>query len=93
MCSLEFDRGIAQSRQGDYLGAIASFDRVLQLAPDRADVYGHRCVARHRAGNLQGAIADCQRATNLYLAQGNDREYEYAIEILEKLQDLSIPAA
>jgi Flp pilus assembly protein TadD len=88
-----FDKGVAQYRVGDLTGAIASFDRALQLAPDNADTYGYRCVARHRLGDLAGAIADCQRAANLYLEQGDDREYQYAIEILDKLQDLSMVAA
>jgi Flp pilus assembly protein TadD len=87
------DRGVAQFRTGDLAGAISSFERALQFDPDNADTYGYRCVARHRVGDLSGAIADCQHAANLYLAQGNDREYEYALEILDKLQDLSIPAA
>jgi Flp pilus assembly protein TadD len=88
-----FDKGVAQYRTGDLTGAIASFDRALQFDPDNADTYGYRCVARHRVGNLPGAISDCERAATLSLEQGNDREYEYAIEILTKLQDLSIPAA
>jgi Flp pilus assembly protein TadD len=87
-----FDKGVKQFRTGDLAGAISSFGRALQFEPDNADTYGYRCVARHRVGDLSGAIADCQHAANLYLAQGNDREYEYALEILTKLQDLSIPA-
>jgi tetratricopeptide (TPR) repeat protein len=88
-----FDRGVAQYRTGDLTGAIASFDQSLQFDPDLANTYGYRCVARHRTGDLPGAIADCQRASNLYLEQGNYREYHYAIEILDKLQDLSMAAA
>ncbi len=88
-----FDEGVEQFRTGNLAGAIASFDRALQFDSDNADTYGYRCVARHRVGDLAGAIADCQHASNLYLVQGNDRQYQYAIEILDKLQDLSIPAA
>jgi Flp pilus assembly protein TadD len=88
-----FDKGVAQFRTGDLTGAISSFDRALQCDPDNADTYGYRCVARHRVGDLAGAIADCQHASNLYLKEGNDREYQYAIEILDKLQDLNTPAA
>lgn len=87
-----FDKGVKQFRTGDPAGAISSFDRALQFDPDNADTYGYRCVARHRVGDLAGAITDCRHAANLYLRQGNDREYQYALEILDKLQDL-IPAA
>jgi Flp pilus assembly protein TadD len=88
-----FDKGVAQYRTGDLTGAIASFDRAVQCDPDNADTYGYRCVARHRLGDLPGAISDCQHAASLYLQQGNDREYRYAIEILDKLQDLTMAAA
>jgi tetratricopeptide (TPR) repeat protein len=88
-----FDKGVAQYHRGDLSEAIASFTRSLQFDPDNADTYGYRCVARHRVGNLSGAISDCQLAATLALEQGNDREYEYAIEILAKLEDLTIAAA
>jgi Flp pilus assembly protein TadD len=88
-----FDKGVGQYRTGDLTGAIASFNRALQFDPDNADTYGYRCVARHRVGDLSGAISDCQRAATLALEQGNDREYQYAIEILAKLEDLAIAAA
>ena len=87
-----FDKGVEQFRTGDLAGAISSFDRALQFDPDNADTYGYRCVARHRVGDLAGAIADCQHAANLYLKQGDDREYQYAIGILDKLQ-VTTPAA
>jgi Flp pilus assembly protein TadD len=87
------DKGVAQFRTGDLTGAIASFDRAVQLDPDTADTYGYRCVARHRIGDLTGAISDCRSASSLYLAQGNEREYHYAIEILDQLEDLMTTAA
>jgi tetratricopeptide (TPR) repeat protein len=88
-----FDKGVAQYRTGDLTGAVTSFDRALQFDPDNADTYGYRCIARHRTGDLLGAIADCQRAATIYLEQDNDREYQYAIEILDKLEDLMTMAA
>jgi Flp pilus assembly protein TadD len=89
MCSLAFDRGIERSRQGDYRGAIDSFDRALELDPDLADAYGHRCVARHQTGDTVGAIADCHRAAALYLQQGDLKQHQYARKMLDKLQAIS----
>ena len=89
MCSLAFDLGIEQSRQGEYRGAIDSFDRALELDPDLADAYGHRCVARHQTGDTVGAIEDCQRAVVLYLEQGNLKQHQYARKMLDKLQAVS----
>lgn len=81
-----FTRGVEQSCQGDYAGAVASFDRALQFNPDDAATYGHRCVARYQVGDWQGAIADCQSAAQLYLEQGNVKDYQYALKMLGKLQ-------
>lgn len=81
-----FQQGVDLSRQGNYTAAIQSFDRALAQDPDRADAYGHRCVARHRTGDPQGAIADCHAAAKLYLAQGLIKEHQYALKMLHKLQ-------
>jgi Flp pilus assembly protein TadD len=80
-----FEQGLKQSRQGDYWGAITSFDQALQSNLENADLYGHRCVARHRVGDVAGAIADCQQAAALYLEQGNNEKYNYALNMLDQL--------
>jgi Flp pilus assembly protein TadD len=80
-----FEQGLKQSRQGDYWGAITSFDQALQSNLENADFYGHRCVARHRVGDVAGAIADCQQAAALYLEQGNSKKYNYALNMLDRL--------
>jgi Flp pilus assembly protein TadD len=81
-----FRQSVDKSRQGNYGGVIQALDRALQLHPTDADAYGHRCVARHRVGDKQGAIADCQQAAKLYLEQGKLKEYQYAVKMLKKLQ-------
>ncbi|WP_373540779.1 hypothetical protein [Chamaesiphon sp.] len=83
-----FAAGVEQLRQGNRAEAIDTFDRVLQLDPDCADAYGHRCVARHQTGDRLGAIADCHRAAALYLEQGNLKQHQYARKMLEKLQKI-----
>lgn len=87
-----FRQGVDRSRQGDYAGAVQALDRALQLYPTDANVYGHRCVARHRVGDTQGAIADCQQAAALYLKQRKPKEHQYALKMLRKLQDVTIAA-
>jgi len=81
-----FMKALDQSRQGNHAGAIQVFDQVLQLEPNDANAYGHRCVTRHRVGDRQGAIADCQRAAKLYLKQGKIKEHQYALKMLQRLQ-------
>jgi Flp pilus assembly protein TadD len=81
-----FRQGVDKSRQGHYAEAIQDFDQAVQCDPDDADAYGHRCVARHRTGNRQGAIADCEKAAALYLKQERAKEHQYALKMLRKLQ-------
>jgi Flp pilus assembly protein TadD len=81
-----FMKGVDLLRQGDYQGAIGSFDLAVQMNPEDAGFYGNRCVARHRLGDAQGAIADCKQAAALYLEQDNRKDYQYALKMLEKLQ-------
>jgi len=81
-----FAQGVEKARQANHAGAIQIFDQVLQLNSDDANAYGHRCVARHRMGDKQGAIGDCQQAAALYLAQGRTKEHHYALKMLQKLQ-------
>ncbi len=80
-----FQHGVELSRQGNYIEAIHCFDRVLALDRKLADAYGHRCVARHRTGDRQGAIADCQQAGALYLFEGREQAYRYTVKMLHKL--------
>ncbi|MEL6490438.1 MAG: hypothetical protein AAFQ95_10785 [Cyanobacteria bacterium J06621_3] len=78
-------RGIQYALAGDYPNAIELFSQALLIAPEDADIYGNRCVVRHRSGDRAGAIADCQKAAALYKRQGNLARYQYALRALEKL--------
>jgi Tfp pilus assembly protein PilF len=84
-----FAAGVEQLRQGDRSVAIETFSHVLKLDPNRADAYGHRCIARYQTGDTLGALADCHCAATLYLEQGNFPQHQYARKMLAKLQALS----
>ena len=81
-----FEQGVEKTLEGDYLGAVEAFDRALLVSPNSADIYGHRCVARHKLGDNEGAIADCQKAADLYQQQGNADRHKYAQKSLARLQ-------
>lgn len=78
-------QGRDKTLKGDYQGAIQDFNQALQLNPHDAEAYGNRCVARHKLGDKQRAIEDCQKAAALYLEQGNVAKYKYALKIHQKL--------
>ncbi len=71
-------QGVVRSElMDDRQGAIDSYDRVIQLQPDRANNYYLRGKNRYKLNNKQGAIADFNRAIqlqpdyiNAYLSRG-----------------------
>jgi ribose transport system substrate-binding protein len=58
-------RAYAMAQKGDLEGAVADYDRVIQLDPKLAEAYISRADAKNRQGNLDGAIADCDQAIQL----------------------------
>ena len=51
--------------QGDYRGAIADYDRAIELKPDYAEACFSRGVAKFMQRDYRGSIADCDRAIEL----------------------------
>ena len=58
-------RAYGELRTGDLNGAIADYDRAIQLNPKFAVAYCNRGVAKVQKGDLDGAIADCDKAIQL----------------------------
>jgi lipoprotein NlpI len=62
----EYDeRGIAKVRGGDLDGAIADFNRALELDPKFAAAYHDRGIVKVRGDDFDGAITDYNRALEL----------------------------
>jgi Flp pilus assembly protein TadD len=70
-------QGNAKYQAGDKQGAIADFDRVIQLDPQSAEAYRKRGFIKAELGDKKGAIVDYDRAIQLnpkaanYLERGN----------------------
>lgn len=60
-----FTEGQEKARAKDYQGAIAAFDQALAIAPDFAEGYYHRGLAKFDLGNHGGAIADYTQSLQL----------------------------
>jgi tetratricopeptide (TPR) repeat protein len=58
-------RGIALSQRGQDAAALAAFDEAIRQSPESAAAYAHRGVVRARLGDVDGAIADYDRAHKL----------------------------
>src|SRR3989344_6946387 len=56
------NRGIAKRAKGDLNGAIADYNRALELDPRHANAYINRGYAKQVRGDHDGAITDYNRA-------------------------------
>jgi tetratricopeptide (TPR) repeat protein len=63
-------------------------NRILISDPNAAEIYQNRAVARTQLQDKQGAIADLQKAADLYQRQGKKAESETALNSLRKLQNI-----
>lgn len=61
----DLERGLERAWQGDYAGAIAAFDRVVEAAPGNAFARLNRGLAHQRQGDLDRARADLDEAVRL----------------------------
>ncbi len=60
-----YNRGAAKIEKGDLDGAIADYNRAIELNPKDARAYNNRGIAKRAKGDLDGAIADYNRAIEL----------------------------
>jgi tetratricopeptide (TPR) repeat protein len=81
-------RGIIRARNlKDYPAAKADFDRAIEINPNYGDAYYNRARVREFLEDEDGAIADYQKAAELYEKDGNTNDYQDAIKHLQMLQE------
>jgi tetratricopeptide (TPR) repeat protein len=84
-------RGIALSQRGQDAAALTAFDEAIRQAPESARAHADRGVVRARLGDVDGAIADYDRARELGAPAGevlfnrcqaliSKRDYQGAID-------------
>src|SRR4029077_8919248 len=54
-----------KEKKGDWAGALASYDRLVALDPNKAGSYYVRATAKKEHGDFEGAMADFTRAAEL----------------------------
>jgi len=59
------EQGKSKITSGDYQGAIALFDQVLELDATNADAFYQRGLSKVALDDLSGAVTDFSRAANL----------------------------
>ena len=60
-----FNSGIAKNDLKDYEGAIADYNKAIELDPDDTVAYLNRGFAKENLGDLNGACADWRKAASL----------------------------
>ena len=55
-------RGYAKFNKGDYQGALADFNKAIEINPQDSIAYYNRGSAKDELGDYQGAIADYNKA-------------------------------
>jgi tetratricopeptide (TPR) repeat protein len=67
-----YERGKVKYKSGDKQGALADFNKAIELDPNFAKFYGNRGSVKSELGDKQGALADYNKAIEL------DPNYTYA---------------
>ena len=79
-------RGIIRGRNlQDYPAAKADFDRAIAINPNYGDAYYNRARVHEFLEDKPGAIADYQKAAELYQKDGNTKDYQDALKHLQIL--------
>ena len=85
-------RGIIHGRNlQDYTAAKADFDHAIGINPNYGDAYYNRARVREFLEDKPGAIADYQKAAELYQKDGNTKDYRDAIKHLQILENQMLP--
>ena len=73
-------------RSGDSSRAVANLTEALKINPNYAEAYLNRGLARSDLGDSQGAVADFQKAADLFWQQGKWEAYQYvsSLRVSEK---------
>lgn len=75
--------GLAEAQRGNFRGAIGNYDQAISLKPDFAHAYLARGVSRFRLGDSSGAMADAQRAQQLYTSQNDAQGQQVATQFTD----------
>jgi tetratricopeptide (TPR) repeat protein len=82
-----YQQGFARGREGLYKEAFEDFTQAINLNPDFAEAYIARAHARTGIEDKQGAVADFQRAIDIYRARGKSDIADMLLTPLHALQN------
>ncbi|QNI77565.1 TPR repeat family protein [Synechococcus sp. MVIR-18-1] len=65
MATQYFNQGVEKYEVGNYQGAIADWNKAIEINPQDALAYYNRGLAKYDSGDHQGAIVDYNKAINI----------------------------
>lgn len=81
-----YQQGFERGRIGLYKEAFEDFTQAINLNPDFAEAYIARAHSRTGIGDKQGAVADFQKAIDIYKARGKSEIANMLLTPLQALQ-------
>lgn len=81
-----YSLGFAAARKGNHSQAIEYFDQALAMQPDFAGAYLARGVARYQIFDRTGALADAQKAEQLFTSQRDTSGVQTTQAFIKELQ-------
>ncbi len=78
------DRGSGKSEEGDYQGAIADFDRAIQIFPLDPNTFYRRGLTKFKLKDKQGAINDMTTATELVRRDKYSNDNQRLLKLIEQ---------
>ncbi|WP_254449381.1 tetratricopeptide repeat protein [Anabaena sp. UHCC 0253] len=78
-------QGVAHSKSGNNQDAINYFTKAIKINPNYAKSYYNRGVIHKTLGNHKDAINDYQKAADIYKKEGNETEYQDAMEQIQNI--------
>jgi tetratricopeptide (TPR) repeat protein len=85
-----YNRGCAYHQQGNLAAAFRDFSQALQLDPTYAQAYLSRGLIWHERGERQAAIGDLRQAAECFCEQGLMLAYQQTLDLLQKIQGVTI---
>lgn len=83
-----YELGALQENGSNYMQkAVADYTQAIKLDPKFASAYHNRSFASRELGDKQGALADIQKAADIYKQQNMMDNYKQEIEQLEFLKE------
>ncbi|MBO3458376.1 tetratricopeptide repeat protein [Aetokthonos hydrillicola CCALA 1050] len=72
---------------GKFVAAVTDYTHALEVNPNNAAAYYNRGEVRSKLGDKKGAIADLKKALDIFKSQGEQDNYQDALNHLKQLQN------